>query len=136
MLHSRPNKDQLESVYETPVFSNDPLNSTLPKYQLNEESIDPELAYLLIKDDLLDEGSARLNLATFCQTYMEPAAVRIMSETLEKNAIDKSEYPQTTDLENRCVNIIADLWNAPKTRLISALQPSVLPKPACLAVWL
>lgn len=114
MLHSRPNKDQLESVYQTPVFSNDPLNSTLPKYQLNEESIDPELAYLLIKDDLLDEGSARLNLATFCQTYMEPAAVRIMSETLEKNAIDKSEYPQTTDLENRCVNIIADLWNAPE----------------------
>ncbi len=114
MLHSRPNKDQLESVYETPVFSNDPLNSTLPKYQLNEESIDPELAYLLIKDDLLDEGNARLNLATFCQTYMEPAAVRIMSETLEKNAIDKSEYPQTTDLENRCVNIIADLWNVPE----------------------
>ena len=113
MLHSRPDNNQLESIYKTPVFCNDPLDSALPKYKLCNDSIDPELAYRLIKDELLDEGSARQNLATFCQTHMEPEAVRIMSETLEKNAIDKSEYPQTTDLENRCVNIIADLWNAP-----------------------
>ena len=44
---------------------------------------------------------------------MEPEATKIMAETLEKNAIDKSEYPQTTELENRCVNMIADLWHAP-----------------------
>ncbi|MGM3104536.1 pyridoxal-dependent decarboxylase, partial [Bacillus cereus group sp. BC4] len=52
--------------------------------------------------------------ATFCQTYMEKEAEILMAETLEKNAIDKSEYPQTAELENRCVNILADLWNAPK----------------------
>ena len=45
---------------------------------------------------------------------MDDEAVKLMSETLEKNAIDKSEYPQTTDMENRCVNILADLWHAPK----------------------
>ena len=43
---------------------------------------------------------------------MEPEAVKLMSQTLEKNAIDKSEYPRTTEIENRCVNMIADLWNA------------------------
>ena len=48
------------------------------------------------------------------KTYMDDEAVKLMAETLEKNAIDKSEYPQTTDLENRCVNILADLWHAPK----------------------
>ena len=37
-----------------------------------------------------------------------------MAETLDKNAIDKSEYPQTAELENRCVNILADLWNVPR----------------------
>ncbi|MEG0156662.1 MAG: glutamate decarboxylase, partial [Anaerovoracaceae bacterium] len=68
----------------------------------------------LIRNQLLDEGNARLNLATFCQTYMDEDAIKLMSETLEKNAIDKSEYPQTAELERRCVNIIADLWNAPK----------------------
>lgn len=85
----------------------------LPKYELYLESIDSKLAYNLIKDELMDEGNARLNLATFCQTRMEDEALKLLSETLEKNAIDKSEYPQTTELENRCINIIADLWHAP-----------------------
>lgn len=89
-------------------------NESIPKYELAKKSIAPQVAYRLIKDDLLDEGNARQNLCTFCQTYMDDEAVKLMAETLEKNAIDKSEYPQTTDLENRCVNILADLWNAPK----------------------
>ena len=55
-----------------------------------------------------------MNMATFCQTHMEKAATELMAETLDKNAIDKSEYPQTAELENRCVNILADLWHAPK----------------------
>ena len=36
----------------------------------------------------------------------------MMAENLEKNAIDKDEYPMTADLENRCVDIIGSLWNA------------------------
>ncbi len=68
----------------------------------------------MIKDELMNEGNARLNLATFCQTYMEDKATKLMAETLQKNAIDKSEYPQTAEIENRCVNIISDLWNVPK----------------------
>ena len=76
------------------------------------------MAYQLVQDQLLDEGNARLNLATFCQTYMEPEAVKLMTQTLEKNAIDKSEYPRTAEIENRCVNIIADLWHASKEEKI------------------
>ena len=45
---------------------------------------------------------------------MENEAITLMSETLKKNAIDKSEYPRTAELENRCVNMIADLWHANK----------------------
>jgi glutamate decarboxylase len=86
----------------------------IPATKIAQEPIHPELAYQLISDELLDEGNARQNLATFCQTFMEPHAVKLMSETLEKNAIDKSEYPQTADLENRCVNIMANLWNVPQ----------------------
>ncbi|WKY48782.1 glutamate decarboxylase [Eubacteriaceae bacterium ES3] len=113
MLHSRPDEKEFDKdCYHASVFSEEVLS--FPKYHLNDESVDPELAYRIIKNDLMDEGNARQNLATFCQTDMEPWATRLMSETLEKNAIDKSEYPQTADLEKRCVNILADLWNAPK----------------------
>ena len=80
----------------------------LPKTKINSESINAQAAKALIKNELLDEGTSRLNLATFCQTYMEPEALELMSETMDKNAIDKSEYPQTAELEMRCVNILAD----------------------------
>jgi glutamate decarboxylase len=35
-----------------------------------------------------------------------------MSECLDKNMIDKDEYPQTAELERRCVNMLAALWGA------------------------
>ncbi|MEG2476446.1 MAG: glutamate decarboxylase [Malacoplasma sp.] len=83
----------------------------MPTTKLTENIVPAYLAYKSIKEELMDEGNARMNLATFCQTSMEPEAIRLISETLEKNAIDKSEYPQTTEIENRCVAILADLWH-------------------------
>ena len=107
-------KDQEESKYLDPIFGNPNEDVDLPKYKLARESMQADVAYRMVKDELEDEGNARQNLATFCQTYMEPEATQLMAETLEKNAIDKSEYPRTTEIENRCVNILADLWHAPK----------------------
>ncbi|MGO2083965.1 glutamate decarboxylase [Vagococcus sp.] len=101
------------------VEENEPIFGTLASSEdiimkrLHKDPVEPEVAYRLIKDELIDEGNARQNLATFCQTYMDPEATKLMSETMEKNAIDKSEYPETAELETSCVNIIADLWNAP-----------------------
>ncbi|WP_427814983.1 glutamate decarboxylase (plasmid) [Enterococcus sp. 22-H-5-01] len=96
-----------------PLFGSKQAEGNVILKKLNQESVEPELAYRLIKDQLIDEGDARQNMATFCQTYMEPEATKLMSETFEKNAIDKSEYPSTAEIEESCVNIIADLWNAP-----------------------
>jgi glutamate decarboxylase len=44
---------------------------------------------------------------------MEPQAERLMSECVDKNMIDKDEYPQTAELEMRCVKMLANLWHAP-----------------------
>lgn len=106
--------DQEERNTLDPIFGSFSEGHPLPKYKLNERPVEPRIAYQVVKDQFLDEGNARLNLATFCQTYMEPEAVKLMSETFDKNAIDKSEYPRTAEIENRCVNIIANLWHAPK----------------------
>jgi glutamate decarboxylase len=111
MLYGK--RDRKNENYARPVSGSSVLDCDIPKYRLNPDPIDPRIAYRLVKDELLDEGVARQNLATFCQTYMEDEAMRLMGETLEKNAIDKSEYPRTAEIENRCVNIIADLWNTP-----------------------
>lgn len=110
MLYGKENRE--EAAYLDPIFGSNSEGCDLPKYKLNQKSVEPRIAYQLVQDELLDEGNARLNLATFCQTYMEPEAEKLMSQTLDKNAIDKSEYPRTAELENRCVNMIADLWHA------------------------
>ena len=59
------------------------------------------------------DGSSRFNLATFCGTWMEPEAQKLMAETFDKNMIDKDEYPQTAELEMRCVHMLAELWHSP-----------------------
>jgi glutamate decarboxylase len=84
----------------------------LPKNRLPEQSTFSETAYRLVHDELLLDGSSRLNLATFVTTWMEPQAESLMKSAFDKNMIDKDEYPATSEIERRCVNIVADLFHA------------------------
>ncbi|OZC79491.1 glutamate decarboxylase [Rhodococcus sp. 06-462-5] len=85
----------------------------VPALRLPEDQLDPEAAYRYIHDELMLDGSSRLNLATFVTTWMDPQAEKLMAETFDKNMIDKDEYPSTAAIEERCVNIVADLFHAP-----------------------
>ena len=87
---------------------------TVPRHRLAQHGLLPDTALQAVRDELTLDGNARLNLATFVTTWMEPQAERLMTECLSKNMIDKDEYPQTAELESRCVNILADLWHAPE----------------------
>ncbi len=84
-----------------------------PLDALAADPVPPDVAYQLIHDELLLDGSARMNLATFVTTWMEPQARTLMAESVDKNMIDKDEYPQTAAIENRCLAILADLWHVP-----------------------
>jgi glutamate decarboxylase len=103
---------------ETAEFDINPLyvrlaHEPVPRHTLPREPMLPGTAAQVVRDELLLDGNARLNLATFVTTWMEPEAQVLMTECLAKNMIDKDEYPQTAMLESRCVNILADLWHAP-----------------------
>jgi glutamate decarboxylase len=67
----------------------------------------------MVHDETLLDGNSRQNLATFCQTWVEPQVRQLMEECLDKNMIDKDEYPQMAEIESRCVRMLADLWNCP-----------------------
>ena len=86
----------------------------VPRHTLPERELPPDVAYQIIHDELMIDGNARLNVATFVTTWMEPQAQRLMAETFDKNMIDKDEYPQTAEIETRCVNMLGRLWNAPE----------------------
>ena len=103
-----------DTGYRTPIFGTETSGAAMPKDKINDEPVAPGVAAEMIRQYLSVEGNATQNLATFCQTYMEPEATKLMAENFEKNAIDKDEYPMTADLENRCVDIIGKLWNVDK----------------------
>ena len=117
MVHQKINLDRLspEEALITPTYASRALTSAVPKYEIPEGEMPPAVAYNLIRDELALDGNSRLNLATFVTTWMEPEAKQLMAETFDKNMIDKDEYPQTAEIELRCVNMIARLWNAPES---------------------
>src|ERR1700761_3305483 len=85
----------------------------IPTYRLADNGMLPTTAAQVVRDELILDGNARLNLATFVTTWMEEEATELMSESFDKNMIDKDEYPQTAEIERRCVNILAHLWHSP-----------------------
>jgi glutamate decarboxylase len=99
-----------------PAYTGRMFTTPVPALRLPEESMDPEAAYRFIHDELMLDGSSRLNLATFVTTWMDPQADRLMAETFDKNMIDKDEYPLTAAIEQRCVCMVADLFHADHLR--------------------
>jgi glutamate decarboxylase len=102
-----------DNTFLSPAYAGRLSRTPVPKHRMPDTESNPESVYRLIHDELLLDGSSRLNMATFVTTWMDPEAERLMAETFDKNMIDKDEYPQTAEIERRCVNIVADLFNAP-----------------------
>ncbi|MCL5407105.1 MAG: glutamate decarboxylase [Patescibacteria group bacterium] len=115
MLHKKKKISELEdaqkghsSTYSTRYFS-----KPIPKYEIPENEMPANAAYQLVHDELNMDGNPALNLASFCTTWMEPEAEKLIAENNNKNFIDHDEYPQTEIIHERLVNMMARLFNAP-----------------------
>jgi glutamate decarboxylase len=109
-LHER---DTVREQLDECVFVGHDMTREVPKYRFPAEESAAREAYQVVADELMLDGNARQNLATFCQTWAEPELLALMALSVHKNMIDKDEYPQTAEIEARCVHMLADLWNAP-----------------------
>ncbi len=99
-----------------PAYTGRLSTAPIPSLRLPDDPMDPDAAYRFIHDELMLDGSSRLNLATFVTTWMDPQAEKLMAETFDKNMIDKDEYPATAAIEQRCVCMVADLFHAEHLR--------------------
>ena len=106
-------KQDIKGNIDDAVYASADLSISMPKYTFPEEQRDPRHVYSVVHDELLLDGNSRQNLATFCQTWEEPEVHRLMNDCIDKNMVDKDEYPQTAEIEARCVHMLGDLWNAP-----------------------
>src|ERR1700757_932293 len=110
-LHDR---ETIRDQFDDCVFADRDLTRPVAKYRFPEEGAPPRDAFQLVSDELMLDGNARQNLATFCQTWEEPEVLALMALSINKNMIDRDEYPQSAEIERRCVHMMADLWNAPE----------------------
>jgi glutamate decarboxylase len=84
-----------------------------PDNELPEHGMPSIEAMRLLGEELVLDGLPMRNLATFVTTWMEPEAQRVIAENLHRNFIDHAEYPQMAEIEQRCIRILANLFNAP-----------------------
>ena len=110
MLHDR---QRIRDRAEEAIFGSAESQLMLPKYRIPQNASRGEAILEMLRDELFLDGNARQNLATFCQTYADEEVRELMDLCIDKNMIDKDEYPQTAEIESRCVHMLADLWNAP-----------------------
>jgi glutamate decarboxylase len=89
------------------------LNQDAPDGRLPEVGMEPVDALRLLGEELVLDGIPMRNLATFVTTWMEPQAQQVIAENLHRNYIDHAEYPQTAEIEQRCIRMLADLFHAP-----------------------
>ncbi|KAH0496200.1 hypothetical protein TgHK011_003574 [Trichoderma gracile] len=116
-LHKSLSQVKLSSYadeFTTSVYGSQFAGQDLPKHSMPAGAMPRDVAYHMIKDHLSLDNNPKLNLASFVTTYMEDEAEKLMTEAFSKNFIDYEEYPQSADIQNRCVNMIGDLFHAPR----------------------
>jgi glutamate decarboxylase len=109
--HDAPLSEELDA--RAARFGNRFLLEPAPDEHLPEAGMSAVDAMRLVGEELLLDGLPMRNLATFVTTWMEPEARRVIEENLHRNFIDHAEYPQTAEIEQRCIRMLANLFNAP-----------------------
>jgi glutamate decarboxylase len=84
-----------------------------PRDEIPAEGVEPVVAMRIIDAEIVLDGIPERNLATFVTTWMEPEAQQVIAENLHRNFIDHAEYPQTAEIEQRCIRMLAKLYHAP-----------------------
>src|SRR5271163_1747069 len=107
------NTEELKATPTSPIES-EVHDEVAETYVFPDTKQDPQAVYQTIHEQLILDGNSQQNLATFCTTWIEPEVMKIMEESADKNMIDKDEYPQTAAIEERCIHMLADLWNSPE----------------------
>ena len=88
-------------------------NHEIPLDQIPERSMVAIAAADFIRTELRLDGNPNLNLASFVTTQVDREAQELIEESLNKNMPDQDQYPHSNDIQDRCINILAHLWNAP-----------------------
>lgn len=114
------------------AFGQDATMKAAPVEKIPDGPTTPEVAYQMVKDETFAQTQPRLNLATFVTTYMDPTATKLMNEAISMNYIDETEYPRVAVMCQKCINIMANLWNTPEKNTWKAGALAIGSSEACM----
>lgn len=101
-----PDGSKLESVKDTRI----------DKFAVPKKGLHSEHVYNLVKNELKLDGNPVLNLASFVNTFTDQFAQKLIDENLNKNLADNDEYPQLIHMNERCISMLAKLWQSDTDR--------------------
>jgi len=105
-------------------YGNGFLVDAAPDRDLPDVGMPAQDAMRLVAEELTLDGDPQRNLASFVTTWMEPEAQRVIAENLHRNFIDHAEYPRTAEIEQRCIRMLAGLFNVPDATVGARTQGS------------
>ncbi len=92
-LHRQVDESNLDAELEVnPVYVREE-SCEIPRYKLPEHGVLPRTALQVVRDELILDGNARLNLATFVTTWMEPEAEVLMAGVLAQEHDRQGRVP-------------------------------------------
>ncbi|MDN5766301.1 MAG: glutamate decarboxylase [Humibacillus sp.] len=101
-----------------PIHGRKGFREHIDQFQFPADSMEADEAYELLRTALMLDGRETLNLASFVTTWMEPQAEALIHDTLRKNHIDHEEYPAAALVEEGCVHMLGELFNAPDPKAV------------------
>ncbi|MCH5225715.1 MAG: glutamate decarboxylase, partial [Muribaculaceae bacterium] len=121
------------------AFGTNAMLNPAPEQKIPDGPTIPTVAYQMVKDETFAQTQPRLNLGTFVTTYMDDYATKLMNEAINVNYIDETEYPRVAVMCQKCINIVANLWNTPETNRWKAGALAIGSSEACMlggiAAW-
>jgi len=127
MFAAKPkNKLETEQEGQSSAYASRYMRDSVPKYGLPETGMAARTAQRIILDEMNLDGNPALNTASFVTTWMEPEANDLLLRTSDINLIDYDEYPTTSAIHQRVVNMMADILHAPETDRTDSHEPAAL----------
>ncbi|UJR08014.1 hypothetical protein I4U23_012292 [Adineta vaga] len=101
-------------------------NDDVPKLFMPEQPLTEQVASSIIRSELRLDGNPDLNLASFVTTEVDDACLDLMVKNLNKNLVDTSQYAHSNEIQDRCINILANLFHAPTNEQDRAIGTSTV----------
>ena len=128
-----------EGDAKSDAFGTNAMLNPAPEQKIPDGPTIASVAYQMVKDETYAQTQPRLNLGTFVTTYMDDYATKLMNEAINVNYIDETEYPRVAVMCQKCINIVANLWNTPETNRWKAGALAIGSSEACMlggiAAW-